>query len=350
MGDQRLPPGQVLTRKFPVVGERMPAPEALDLGTWRLEIGGRVETPLAFSWSDYQKLPQREQVADIHCVTGWSRFGSRFTGQPLAELLARARPLPAARFVRFEAYSPRFHDTSLPLDVALEDTWLVHAVDGVPLTLEHGFPLRTVTPSRYFYKSIKWLRRIELLTEDRRGYWERESSYHDVGDPWAGNQRFSTGSIDPAELARFLAAGSYGLWRGPRKVLLGLDLRGFRPTSRDLSRLQLKSCDLRDAELASCDLTGANLSLSDLREANLAGATLVGADLEGTDFSGANLSGADLSRTQLSATRFFTEREDGSRLEARVERIRLEGATGLLETQEAFLRARGALESNQRQR
>lgn len=344
MGDHRLPPGQVPTRKFPVVGERVPAPEALDLGGWRLEIDGRVANPFELSWSDYLALPHREQVADIHCVTGWSRFDSRFTGLPLAELLARAAPEPDARFVRFEAYSPRLHDTSLPLDVALEDTWLVHAVDGTPLTLEHGFPLRTVTPSRYFYKSLKWLRRVELLAEDRRGYWERESSYHDVGDPWAGDQRFSTGSIDPAELARFLAADSYGLWRGPRKVLLGLDLRGFQPVSRDLSRLQLKSCDLREAELANCDLSGANLSLSDLRRACLAGADLAGADLEGADLAGADLTGADLSRTQLSATRFFSDLDDGSRLEARVEGLRLEGAVGLLEAQEAFLRQRGALD------
>lgn len=343
MDDTRLPPGQALTRKFPVVGERLPAAEALDLATWRLEIAGRVERPRSLSWSDYQQLPHRERVADIHCVTGWSRFDSRWTGIPLAEVLAPAAPLDDARFVRFEAHSPRAHDTSLPLDLALADTWLVHAVDGAPLTIEHGFPLRTVTPSRYFYKSLKWLRRIELLAEDRRGYWERESSYHDVGDPWAGDQRFSTGSIDPGELERFRAAESFGLWRGPRKVLLGLDLTGFRPRSRDLSRLQLKSCDLADADLAHCDLTQANLSLSNLRGANLAGANLSGADLEGADFSGADLTGADLSSTQLSATRFFSERADGSRVEARVEGMRLAGARGLLETQEAFLRSRGVL-------
>ena len=211
MGASRLPPGQALTAKFPVVGERMPAPEALDLGSWSLEVGGRVERPLALSWPEYQQLPHRERVADIHCVTGWSRFDGRWTGLPLAELLATAVPLADARYVRFEAYSPREHDTSLPLDVALADTWLVHAADGAPLTLEHGFPLRTVTPSRYFYKSLKWLRRIELLAQDRRGYWERESSYHDVGDPWAGDQRFSTGSIDPEALDRFRAAESFGL-------------------------------------------------------------------------------------------------------------------------------------------
>ena len=143
---------------------------------------------------------------------------------------------------------------------------------------------------------------------------------------------------------RFRAAESFGLWRGPRKVLLGLDLSGFRPRSRDLSGLQLKSCDLTEADLAHCDLSRANLSLSDLSGANLVEANLTGADLEGADFSGADLTGADLTRTQLSATRFFRELGDGSRLEARVEGLRLQGATGLLEDQEAFLRSRGALD------
>lgn len=336
-----LPPGQVETRKFPVVGEREPAAGALDLDRFRLRIAGLVERPLELAWSEYLALPHRERTVDIHCVTGWSRLESRLTGLPLAELLDRAGVASAARFVRFEAASARAHDTSLPLDLALADTWLVHAIDGAPLAVEHGFPLRTVTPSRYFYKSLKWLRRVELLADDRRGYWERESSYHDVGDPWAGDQRFSTGSIDPRELARFRAATSFAPWRAPRKVLLGLDLAGFAPKSRDLSRLQLKNCDLAGADLEGCDLGGANLSLSNLRGARLRGARLTGADLEGADLSGADLSGADLSDTLLSATRFVSTAADGTRLEAKVDGVRLARASGLLEDQEAYLRSRG---------
>ena len=331
----RLPPGQALTRKFPVVGEKQPVAGALDLAAWRLDLGGLVESPRTLSWSDYLALPHRERMVDIHCVTGWSRFDSRFEGLPLAELVATAGADSAARFVRFVSSSPRDHDTSLPLALALADTWLVHRVDGQPLSIEHGYPLRTLTPSRYFYKSLKWLVRIELLAEDRLGYWERESSYHNVGDPWPGDQRFTTGSLDPDELARFRDAESFAVWRTGRKVLLGLSLPGWTPESKDLSRLQLKNCDLSGARLAGCDLRAANLSLSNLRGADLAGADLSGSDLEGVDFAGADLRGADLSRTALSATRFF----DGvaSRSPARVQGMRWEGASGLLEDQEEFL-------------
>lgn len=334
---QRLPPGQSLTRKFPVVGEKEPAADALDLSSWSLAVDGLVARPLVLRWNDYLALPHRERVADIHCVTGWSRLGTKFLGLPLGELLASAEPLPVASFVHFESASPRRHDTSLPLELALADTWLIHEVDGAPLSVEHGFPVRTITPSRYFYKSLKWVRRISLLAEDRLGFWERDSKYHNVGDPWPGDQRFTTGSLDPDELVRFRDATSFGAWRSTRKVLLGLDLRDWRPASRDLSRLQLKNCDLRGADLGGCDLSAANLSLSDLRGANLAQANLRGADLEGANFTGADLRGADLGEAALSATRFFDE-HDGRRIEAQVAGLRFEGASGLLEDQEEFLR------------
>jgi len=327
-----LPPGQSLTRKFPVVGEKAEAAEPVDLAAWRLAAGGLVEQPFELSWSDYLGLPHRERTVDIHCVTGWSRLGTRFLGLPLADLLDRAAPLAGARFVRFESDSPRRHDTSLPLDVARADTWLVHAVDGEPLTPEHGFPLRTVTPSRYFYKSLKWVRRIELIAADRLGFWERESRYHNVGDPWAGDQRFTSGSIEPRKLERFRRAADFSPWRKSKEAFLGLDLRGWEPLSRDLSGLELKNCDLRGAKLAGADLRGANLSLADLREADLTAADLRDADVEGADFSGASLSRADLSGAALSATRFFSQTQA-----ATVTGLRWEGASGLLEDQEEFL-------------
>jgi hypothetical protein len=337
----RLPPHQALTRKFPVVGEKAPPPAALDLAVWQLEIAGLVERPARLAWSDYLALPHGVRIVDLHCVTGWTRLDTRLAGVPLARLLDDAGVRPAARFVRFEAYSERAHDTSLPLAVALADTWLVHAVDGAPLAAEHGGPLRAVTPSRYFYKSLKWVRRIELLAEDRLGYWERESSYHNVGDPWAGDQRFSTGSIDPEELGRLRGGRDLAPWRRPRKVVLSADLRGWAPADRDLRGVQLKNCDLRDARLAGADLRGANLSLSDLRGADLAGADLRDADLEGADLAGANLTGADLSRAALSATRFVGEDDAGEPLGARVDGMTARGAAGLLEAQERYLRERG---------
>lgn len=336
--DPRLPPGQAKTAKFPVVGEKEPAPAALDLAAWRLEVAGLVEEPRQWTYGQLLALPQRERRVDIHCVTGWSQFEMVFGGLPLADLLAFSRPRPEAAYVSFEAYSDRRHDTTLPLALALEDTWLVHSQAGQPLAPEHGWPLRTLTPSRYFYKSLKWLHRVELLAEDRLGYWERESAYHNVGDPWRGDQRFTTGSLKPAEAERFKVAENFRPWRG--KVLLGLDLRGWQPRSRDLAGLQLKNCDLREARLAGASLEIANLSLTDLRGADLRGANLAGADVEGATFAGADLRGADLRGTALSATRFFEEDEDGARREARVAGMTWDGGTGLLEDQEAFLRSR----------
>ena len=324
----KLPPGQIQTRKFPVVGEKVPLPEALDLSAWRLEVDGLVNSPESFTWADFKALPWRERTVDIHCVTGWSRFDSTFRGVPLAEILQRCGVLEDARFVRFEAYSERRHDTTLPLDVALGDTWLVHEVDGEPLTPEHGYPLRTLTPLRYFYKSLKWLHRVSLLAEDRLGFWERESSYHNVGDPWQGDQRFTSGSLKPEDARRFKNAESFDRYRIQKRVLLGLDLRGWRPASRDLRDLQLKNCDLRGAKLQSADLRGANLSLSNLWGADLRDADARGADLEGVDFSGADLRGANLGNTLLSAARFEGARTDG---------VNLEGSSGLLGSQARYL-------------
>src|SRR4029077_11679655 len=104
---------QMSIRKFPVVGEQAPAPEALDLAGWRLTVDGLMERPLTFTYAEILALPQGELVADIHCVTSWSHFGMRLQGVPLAVVLGRAVPRPEARFVRFEAYSSRQHDTSL---------------------------------------------------------------------------------------------------------------------------------------------------------------------------------------------------------------------------------------------
>jgi DMSO/TMAO reductase YedYZ molybdopterin-dependent catalytic subunit len=328
----------VLTRKFPVVGEKAPASVALDLASWSLEIGGLVVEPRSYSWEELGGFAQQTRTVDIHCVTGWSRLGSVVVGAPLRDLLELVVPEPAARFVRFIADSAREHDTSLPLELALEDTWLVHSVDGAPLSMEHGFPLRTLTPSRYFYKSLKWVRRIELLAEDRLGFWERESRYHNDADPWRGDQRFATGSIDPRRAERFRTADDFARWR--QEVLIGLELRSWRPRTRDLHGLRMKLCDLRGAQLAGCDLRGVNLSLSDLRDADLRGADLRDGDLEGANFAGADLRDADISGCALSATRFFEgegEAKGEERREAQVAGLRWEGTSGLLGAQEAFL-------------
>lgn len=332
--DGWLPPDQIATAKFPVVGERAPTPDALDPERWTLTIDGLVDRPTVLRWADYRALEHRALVMDIHCVTRWSRRATRFEGVPLAELLDAAGVQPVARTVRFVAYSARDHDTALPLALARAQTWLAHGVDGAPLPVEHGGPLRTVTPGRYFYKSVKWIRRIELRADAPLGFWERTDGYHDNADPWSGDERFVGGSLRPAELAALRAGDGLARWR--RQTVRSADLRGWAPPTRALGALLLKNCDLRGARLAEADLRGCNLSLSDLRGADLRGADLRGADLEGARFEGADLRGADLRETALTATSFV-----GEAGEARVDGVRFEGATGLLEGVAAWLSRSG---------
>ncbi len=333
-----LPPGQAWTEKFPVVGEVSPAP-GLTPANCRVEIGGLVERPSSFRFDELLAMPQQERKADIHCVTGWSRPAMSMRGVPLAELLERVGVQADARHVRFIAHSTRAHDTSLPLDLALADTWLVHEMDGAPLSAEHGGPLRAVTPGRYFYKSLKWLARIELLAEDHPGYWERESAYHNDADPWT-EQRFDEARIASPEIVRaFRATEDFSPWRG--QVLLKARLGGWQPRHPDLSGLQLKYCSLRRALLAGVSFRGANLSLSNFESADLRGCDFTGADVEGASFAGADLREAVMVDTALSATRFFRDFGNGRRLAANVAGLKLVSPRGLLETQAAFLSEQG---------
>lgn len=176
---ERLPPGQYVTEKWPVL-HAGDVPE-LDLATWRLRVFGAVEQPLSLSYDELRALPQAEIVADIHCVTRWSRFDASFTGVRWAELAALARPTPEARFV--VGHAPGY-TANLPLDALQADDALVAwAADGEPLSPDHGWPVRLIVPSRYFWKSTKWLTGIELVPEDRPGFWERYG-YHNDADPW----------------------------------------------------------------------------------------------------------------------------------------------------------------------
>ncbi len=335
--DAWLPPGQTPTKKFPTTGEKNPTDEALNLMRWRLVVEGLVEHRLVHTYEEVMRFPQQERLVDPHCVTGWSQRAMRFTGFPLALLLRQAGVKPAARFVRFEAYSPRQHDTSLPLVLALADTWLVHSVGGKPLTPNHGWPLRTITPTCYFYKSLKWVHVIELLAEDKPGYWE-VGGYSNTANPWPGDDRFITGSLNPRQLAQLKLGKALDSFRG--KVVLSADLLGWNPVCRDLRRLSLKNCNLRGAQLTGVDLRQANLSNSNLQKVNLTGANLRGADLDGVDFSGAWLVNADLRGTSLSATKFFTKLPDGTILGAEVSGMKWQPSQALLEPFEEYLLAR----------
>ncbi len=330
-----LPPGQAATGKFPVVGETAPLP-GLGPDDYQFDLAGLVQRPRRYSLAELQALPQQSATIDIHCVTGWSRRAVPMRGVPLATLLAQAGVLAPAAWVRFVAHSARAHDTTLPLDLALQQTWLVHEMDGAPLPAEHGGPLRTVTPGRYFYKSLKWLARIELLAADAPGYWERESAYHNEADPWREQRFDDTRVATPEQVQAFRAAVDFVPYRGA--VLLKARLGGWQPASLDLRGLQLKYCSFRKALLAGADFRGANLSLSNFEGADLRGCDFGGADLEGVSFAGADLRDARMEDAALSATRFYRDFAGGRRLEARVEGLRLAGARGLLEDQAAFLR------------
>ena len=176
----RVPPGQGVTKGWPVLHVG-PVP-GFDPAAWTLRVHGAVERPFVLSWAELLELERCAPVTDFHCVTGWSRLGVAWEGVRLAVLLARARPAAAARFVRFADGGA--YDTTAPLLPALADgAFLADRADGLPLEPRHGGPLRAVVPSLYAWKSCKWVREVELLSEERLGFWELRG-YHNGADPW----------------------------------------------------------------------------------------------------------------------------------------------------------------------
>jgi DMSO/TMAO reductase YedYZ molybdopterin-dependent catalytic subunit len=176
----RVPPGQYLTDGFPVltVGPNPP----YDLATWDLEVFGGVETKLRLTWDELMDLPQKEVTTDIHCVTRWSKLDTTWQWVPVSEVLNRAGLLPDATHLM--AYSDGGYTTNLPLEVAIDDdVLLAHTYAGKPLEDDHGAPLRLLVPKRYFWKSAKFLRKLEVMSADRMGFWEL-NGYHNDGDPW----------------------------------------------------------------------------------------------------------------------------------------------------------------------
>jgi DMSO/TMAO reductase YedYZ molybdopterin-dependent catalytic subunit len=192
---ERLPPGQIVTRKWPVLHYGhvpMIRPEA-----WRLEVTGLVEQPLSLGWDDLERFPRQETACDIHCVTRWSRYDNVFAGIPVRALLAAARPRAEAAFVLIHA-APDY-TTNLPIaDLDREANLLATHHNGEPLAAEHGGPIRLLVPHLYFWKSAKWVTGLEFLDEDWPGFWE-QNGYHMRGDPWA-EERF--GRPDHARMRR----------------------------------------------------------------------------------------------------------------------------------------------------
>jgi DMSO/TMAO reductase YedYZ molybdopterin-dependent catalytic subunit len=176
----RLPPGQYLTEKWPVL--HAGSTPHTDLATWDFKVWGEVEHPIALSWQELSELPTVEVTQDIHCVTRWSRFDTTFRGVAWSTLEELAMPRPSGRYAI--AHAEQGFTANVPISsLKLEGAMLATHADGEPLTLEHGWPLRLVVPGKYFWKSAKWLRGIELSTTDKPGFWERYG-YHNDADPF----------------------------------------------------------------------------------------------------------------------------------------------------------------------
>jgi DMSO/TMAO reductase YedYZ molybdopterin-dependent catalytic subunit len=176
----RLPPGQYLTDKWPVLHAGT-IPKT-DLATWDFQVTGEVEEPVRLSWDELTALPSTEITLDIHCVTRWSRFDARFKGVHWRELAKLVRPKQSAHYV--VAHAEQDFTANVPLAAIEDDDALIaYEADGEPLTPEHGWPLRLIVPNRYFWKSAKWLRALELRPTDQPGFWERYG-YHNNADYW----------------------------------------------------------------------------------------------------------------------------------------------------------------------
>jgi DMSO/TMAO reductase YedYZ molybdopterin-dependent catalytic subunit len=183
----RLPPGQAATLKWPVL--HYGSVPRFDPKAWDFRVWGLVEQPLRLSWDELQMLPQTEIVADMHCVTRWSRFDNRWRGVLAREVIERVRPKSEAKHVLVHA--EQGFTANVPLDDLLRpNVLLAHSHDSQPLTPEHGHPLRLVVPHLYAWKSVKWVRGLEFLSRDAPGFWE-QNGYHLYGDPWR-EQRFDT--------------------------------------------------------------------------------------------------------------------------------------------------------------
>ena len=179
--DARLPPGQYDTgSSWPVLTAEVTP--RIDTAAWSFSIEGLVEQPTSWTWDKLHALPLDTYDGPIHCVTTWSKFDTTFAGVSVDTLLEAAGPRPDAAYVM--AHSTTGYTTNLPLaDVTGGKAWVVWEYDGRPLPREHGGPVRLLVPHLYFWKSAKWITRLELMADDRQGFWER-NGYHVRGDPW----------------------------------------------------------------------------------------------------------------------------------------------------------------------
>lgn len=179
-GRDRLPPGQYLTKKWPVLSyESTPK---FDAAKYRFKVWGRVEEPFELTWDELQALPRVQLTADFHCVTTWSRYDNAWEGVAIREILQRARPKPEAKYVMEHSYTG--YTTNIPLaNLDDDDVLIAFKHGGQDIEPDHGGPVRLIVPKLYAYKSAKWLSGLEFLAQDRPGFWEVRG-YSNSANPW----------------------------------------------------------------------------------------------------------------------------------------------------------------------
>ena len=176
----RLPPGQSLTLKWPVL--HYGSVPRFDPATWDFRVYGLVANPARWGWAEFSKLPRVERTSDFHCVTRWSRFDNRWSGVAVREILKLVQHRPEARYVLVHA--EQGYAANVPLvDLDREEVLVATHHDGEPLSPDHGYPARLIVPHLYGWKSVKWVRGFEFLDQDAAGFWE-QNGYHMHGDPW----------------------------------------------------------------------------------------------------------------------------------------------------------------------
>ena len=187
LAEGRLPPGQALTLKWPVL--HYGSVPRFDAARWDFQVRGLVEAPLRFTWAEFNALPRIGVSSDFHCVTRWSRFDNHWEGVAFRELLGRVKLKPRAGYVLVHA--EQGFTANVPLaDLDRENVLFATHHDGAPLAADHGYPLRLIVPHLYAWKSVKWVRGIEFFDHDVPGFWE-QNGYHMYGDPFQ-EQRFDT--------------------------------------------------------------------------------------------------------------------------------------------------------------
>lgn len=263
---------------------------------------------------------------------------AQFRGVRLRDLLQSGWPTAAARFVSFGSRSVRNHSSSLPLDVVAQlDPIVALEFNGEPIDSQHGGPTRLIVPGKYLYKSVKWLERIELLAEDRLGYWEAEAGYHNGGDPWL-EQRYLAGNLDRKQAAEILQ----------NRELSGRDIVSLLAADLDLSGLSAVSAILRNADFRRSNLCGArfdksNLSNAHFEGANLSRASFVEVDAEGANFQGADLRGANFTGCLLTGVTFCPIGEDNNDVKPAIidqtTVLRIEAIEALMPEQRQFVAA-----------